>query len=205
MPSLEAMAGVLLASGMSRRFGGSKLMAELGGRPLASWAIDCLAAVPLAKRIMVHGSHSDAGLLDYARDKGLTLVENPDAALGMGGSIAAGFAAVNGVSHAFLALADMPFVRPDDYRALASALNQAPDKSIAAPLFEGRRGHPVLFGRSHFPALRQLQGDKGGGAIIKANAEALAQVRSRNRGVLIDIDTPDALAEAEVHALALSE
>ncbi|KKB86681.1 hypothetical protein VW29_00855 [Devosia limi DSM 17137] len=205
MPSLEAMAGVLLASGLSRRFGASKLVAELGGRPLAFWAIDCLASVPLAERSMVHGPHTDTELLDYARHTGLALVENADAALGMGGSIAAGFGAVNGVSHAFLALADMPFVRPDDYRALASALEQAPEKSIAAPLFEGRRGHPVLFARQHFPALRLLQGDKGGGAIIRANGPALAQVRSRNRGVLIDIDTPAALAEAEDYALALSE
>jgi CTP:molybdopterin cytidylyltransferase MocA len=63
----------------------------------------------------------------------------------------------------------------------------------------------VLFARVHFPALRQLHGDKGGGALIKANGAALAQVRSRNRGVLIDIDTPQALAEAQAYALAPSE
>lgn len=202
---LESMAGVLLASGLSRRFGGSKLSAKLGGRPLAFWAIDSLAAVPLAKRVMVYGTHTDQVILDYAGASGLTLVENSAAAVGMGGSIAAGFACVNGVSHAFLALADMPFVRPSDFRALALALNQAPDKSIAAPLFEGRRGHPVLFGRQYFPSLLLLQGDKGGGAIIKANGEMILQVRSRNRGVLIDIDTREALAGAEAYALALSE
>ena len=46
MPSLESMAGVLLASGLSRRFGGSKLSAPLSGRPLVFWAIDSLAALP---------------------------------------------------------------------------------------------------------------------------------------------------------------
>ena len=205
MPLLEAMAGIVLASGLSRRFGSSKLIAPLVGQPLALRSLATLRAVPLGRHVLVHGAHTPEPLLDYARRAGFTLVENSAPEQGIGSSIAAGIAEVGGVTHAFVTLADMPFVAVEDYRALAGALWAAPRKSIAAPIHDGQRGHPVLFGRQHFPALRALHGDRGGGAVLAVNPEAVTLVPTRNRGVLIDIDTPEALAEAEVYALALSE
>lgn len=205
MPSLETMAGVLLASGLSRRFGAAKLVAALQAKPLAFWAIDAMRAAPLGRYLLVHGPHTPAPLLDYAKQAGFTLLLNPNPEQGMGTSIAAAFANIGTATHAFLALADMPFIRASDYTALAAALIADPEKSIAVPIHAGQRGHPVLFASPHFPSLRQLSGDTGGGVLLKANPDAVLRVPATHPGVLIDVDTPSALAEAEAYARTNSE
>ncbi|MFZ5670714.1 MAG: NTP transferase domain-containing protein, partial [Pseudomonadota bacterium] len=63
----------------------------------------------------------------------------------------------------------------------------------AAPVFEGRRGHPVLFGASLFPALLALRGDQGAGRLLDGLDEGLARVRAGDDGVLFDVDTPGPL------------
>ncbi|HUV32951.1 MAG TPA: NTP transferase domain-containing protein, partial [Devosiaceae bacterium] len=89
------------------------------------------------------------------------------------------------------------FVTAGDFTALAHALADAGEKSIAAAAFGGRRGHPVLFARRRFEALRELTGDTGAGGILAAHAADVLLVPSGNHGVLDDIDTREDLARAE--------
>ena len=61
-----------------------------------------------------------------------------------------------------------------------------------APSFEGRRGHPVLFGAGWLPALRALSGDEGARAILQT-AQRLTLVAVEDPGVLLDVDRPEDL------------
>ena len=58
-----------------------------------------------------------------------------------------------------IALADMPFVRPETIRAVLAAL--AKGAAIAAPSYRGERGHPVGFARAFYEELSTLKGDAG--------------------------------------------
>ena len=190
---------VILAAGAGRRFGGRKLQAPFEGRPLVAGALDAAFAAPARRVLLV--TDGDPELAEIARDHARTLgretdldiVVATDAAEGMGASLRTAVAGLPSDSDGvFVFLGDMPRVPPGLARDLARALT--PDVDAVAPRFEGRRGHPVLFGRACFPALRRLSGDVGAREVLAALGERLALVDSPDAGVLFDVDRPEDLA-----------
>jgi CTP:molybdopterin cytidylyltransferase MocA len=112
----------------------------------------------------------------------------------MGHSIAAAIRTVPADwTAALICLGDMPFVTPATLQALADA---GREDRVVAPVHEGRRGNPVAWGRTFFPALAALTGDVGGGSILEGAGDRLISLPVDDPGILIDIDTPEALAAA---------
>jgi molybdenum cofactor cytidylyltransferase len=103
------------------------------------------------------------------------------------------------VSHAgesagcIIALADMPFVQADTVRAVAGAVAAGAD--IAAPFFQGRRGHPVGFAALYRDQLRGLDGDEGARFLLERDASRITRVAVNDPGVLQDVDVPRDLAD----------
>lgn len=165
---------ILLAAGSARRFGDQKLLQELDGKPLIRWTAEALdAVVPDVTLVIVPPF---AGRIREALS-GLRVqfVENRRAQEGIGTSIAAGVGALDDRAEAVLVtLADVPFgpalVLPaivQRYRHLSSRAQRgirAPE--IVAPSYRGVPGHPVLFARSVFPELLDLDGDRGARPVI---------------------------------------
>lgn len=89
-----------------------------------------------------------------------------------------------------VALADMPFIEPESYRAVCGAL--AHGASVAMPCWEGRRGHPVGFAAGHRAALEALEGDAGArhliAALLGTDPSAATLVPVHDRGVVRDVD-----------------
>lgn len=190
---------VVLGAGAGRRFGGRKLLAPFEGRPLAAGALDAAFAAPVRRVLLV--TDGDRELAAFAReharalgrDADLQVVVAADAAEGMGASLRAGIEALPPDSDgAFVFLGDMPRVPPDLARDLIRAL--APGVDAVAPRRAGRRGHPVLFGRGCFPALRALGGDVGAREVLAVMGDRLALVDTFHAGVLFDVDRPEDLA-----------
>jgi molybdenum cofactor cytidylyltransferase len=124
----------------------------------------------------------------------ITDVVNLDFASGIGGSIAVGVAALpEDVEAVLICLADMPLVHPALIERLCDAYAGGDAHSICVPVWNGRRGHPVLFGRGHFPALGRLSGDHGARGLIEANSACLREVNSPDDTVLQDADTIEEL------------
>ena len=121
----------------------------------------------------------------------MQVIVNPRAADGIGTSIACGVAASPNAAGWIIALADMPRVPVGVIQAVVDALVDGAD--IVAPVWRGRRGHPVGFAERHAPALRALQADRGARDIIAAHRETLTLIETCDAGVIDDIDTLDAL------------
>ncbi|MEJ2818358.1 nucleotidyltransferase family protein [Caulobacter sp. CCG-8] len=198
---------VVLAAGAGRRFarqgagssGGRKLLAPFEGRPLIAGALDAAFAAPARRVLLV--TDGDADLAEAAaghaarlgRPDDLDIVVAVDAAEGMGVSLRTAVAALPPDSDGvFVFLGDMPRVPPGLARDLARALR--PGVDAVAPCFAGRRGHPVLFGRACYPALRRLEGDVGAREVLAALGGRLALVDGPDDGVLFDVDRPEDLA-----------
>jgi molybdenum cofactor cytidylyltransferase len=199
MPAEPArrFAALLLAAGRSTRMGGaSKLLADLGGMAIVRRAAEALVAGGAAPLIVVTG-HLASGVAGALEGLAVRLVHNPRFADGMAGSLAAGLAAVpEGCAGVVVALGDMPLVRPADIARVLAAYDPAARREIVVPVWEGRRGHPVLWPARLLPELAAVEGDRGGRAVMARNADVLHEVAATDEGVLIDIDTPEALAEA---------
>lgn len=137
--------GLLLAAGSARRFGGDKLLACLpDDTPIAVAAASTLVAVlPRVVAVVRPGADELGAAL---RECGTQVLVCPRAGEGMGTSLAWGVTATPDWTGWLVALADMPFVKAATVTALAAAV--ADGAAIAAPRYQGRRGHPYVSARA---------------------------------------------------------
>lgn len=180
---------MLLAAGVASRFGADKLLHPLpDGTPLAlRSARSLVAALPRSLAVV---RDADGVLAGHLRAAGLGIVTCARAAEGMGASLACGVAAARADGW-IIALADMPFLRPETIARVAAALAQG--APIAAPVFHGRRGHPVGFGRRFCDELLTLSGDTGARSVLAAHPGDIMLLDCDDAGVLRDIDVPEDL------------
>jgi molybdenum cofactor cytidylyltransferase len=82
----------------------------------------------------------------------------------------------------------MPLIPPFIFQDLANMLAAVEGTDAAAPVHNGKRGHPVLFHRRHLAALQSLSGDEGARSILKTPGFHMAEQRVQDAGVLIDLD-----------------
>lgn len=185
-----SIAAVVLAAGSAARFGGGKLLAPWRGAPLLHAALAAARAAPATSITVVTGAEAEAvGACARAFDPTIRLVHAQDHAEGMAASLRAGIAALPpGTTAAFVFLGDMPRVPHVVLAPLAQAV--ADGAPAAAPLFEGRRGNPVVLGRELFPAVAALTGDVGARPVLQALGARLALIEAPDDGVLFDVDEP---------------
>ncbi len=187
--------GILLAAGESRRMGFPKPLLRLNGETfLAHTAVSMLQTTE--RLIIVLGAHRDAVVAAVPVDNRITVIENPDYALGQLSSIKAGLRAVSAHADAAIVhLVNHPTVLPESFSRLATEYESS-QKPILVARYRGRRGHPVLFGRSIFDELQQAPTDVGARAVVKADVDRVIYVDVDDPGVLLDLDTPADLAQA---------
>jgi len=130
-------------------------------------------------------------LAKILRDAGCNTVICKNAGEGMGTSLAAGVRSAPDADGWVVALADMPFIRPDTIRTVAKVLKEG--ASIAAPSFQGKRGHPVGFARRFYEELSALRGDDGARQFLKQHPDWVTLFEVDDPGVLRDIDKPSDL------------
>lgn len=190
----EPIGTVLLAAGCGTRFGASpKLLSPLDGKPLVRHAAQAALAADLGPVVAVVG-HAGEGVRAALAGLPLTLVENPDYAEGLSTSLRAGLAALpETVAGALVLLGDMPRVGPDLLVQLAEAFRGA-EVAAVVPVRAGQRGNPVLLNRRLLAeGLAGLTGDRGAGPLL-ARRDDVLELTVEDPGVLVDVDTPAALA-----------
>ncbi|HEY7457658.1 MAG TPA: molybdopterin-binding/glycosyltransferase family 2 protein [Xanthobacteraceae bacterium] len=191
------VAALVLAAGRSTRMGGpNKMLAEFGGKPIIRRTVEAVLASRARPVIVVTGHEGDRVA---AALKGLDVkfVRNQNYAEGLSTSLKAGIGALPpDVDAAAIALGDMPAVTGALINKLTQAINPARGALIAVPTRDGRRGNPVVWSRRFFDDLEQLEGDSGARHLIAQHNEAVAEVPVEDDGAFFDIDTPEALAEA---------
>ncbi len=183
MPDETEVALVLLAAGRASRFGGGKLKASLGGKPLWKWATDAVNLAGFSRKVIVLRS----GEVDIRPDADWIVVINARADEGLASSIRAGMSAIGPCTRVVVALSDMPFVSARHLKAL-----KRKEGVVFTRHDDDRPGCPAGFPAAAFPELLNLEGDRGAAAIVSREASLLAppdQVETR------DIDTQDDLAQ----------
>jgi molybdenum cofactor cytidylyltransferase len=184
MDGQKQVAGVVLAAGESRRFGGHKQVATLDGRTLLDHVLELATVAGLNPVVAVVPSwlaRPRAPDVSSAR-----WISNPQPERGMSHSLRLGFAALPATSQAaVILLADQPTVPADSIRALLTARGAKP---IVATRAAGRLAAPVLVERSHFFIVEELAGDIGLREILNANPEWVLAVEVAEHPP--DVDTP---------------
>jgi CTP:molybdopterin cytidylyltransferase MocA len=187
---------IVLAAGRGSRFGDEapKTLARLGERPLVAHAVASAKASGLRPLVVVVGCQASEVAAAAGRD--VEVIENPDWAEGMSTSLRAGLAAVvadRTVTAMTVALADQPRIGDEAYRRLVLA--HADGAELAVATYGGKRGHPVLIGRSYFDEAMRMTGDQGARTLL-AKPEVV-EVPCDGTGEATDVDTPADLAALE--------
>jgi molybdenum cofactor cytidylyltransferase len=200
-PPGQRIGAVLLAAGQSRRMGGPNKMLStipgLGpgpGMPMVARVAQRLLSSRARPIVAVLGNRADEveaalGRLPVER------VRNPDFAAGLSTSLKAGLAALPGdLEGALVCLGDMPLVSGRHIDRLIAAFNPLEGRAIIVPTRHGKRGNPVLWAKRFFAEMAQISGDVGARHLIGEHAELVAEVEMDDDAILVDIDTPEALA-----------
>lgn len=152
-------------------------MAIVAARNLSS-VVDCV--------IVVVRSDADT-LADQVERQGLNITRCDAAAEGMSHSLKTGILETSGASGWIIALADMPFIQAKTIHSVLEQLRKG--ASIAAPYYNGRRGHPVGFGRQYLAELRSLGGDRGAWSILNRHPAQIHKIDCNDPAIHIDVDT----------------
>ncbi|ALN20396.1 nucleotidyltransferase family protein [Ectopseudomonas mendocina] len=189
----QRVAALMLAAGYSRRFGADKRRATLAdGRSLLAASLTLPCSMLEEVWLVLRPDEAPTGM---DLPTGVRVVQNAASAQGMGHSLAAGAERLLAESNAdavAIFLADMPSIHRD---SLETLIAQSSANTIALPSYQGKRGHPVLFGRDFWPQLTMLSGDAGAKPVLQQNPNAVRIVELDDPGVLQDIDTPADLSQ----------
>ena len=187
---MTKITGILLAAGASRRYGRPKLVEPLAnGEPLGVFAAKNLISFLSSTLVVV--SDQDNALVSRYRQLGLDVVINEAADEGMAASLVKGIQSSPECDAWIIALADMPWVKPETIGLIKNRLEDG--ASMVAPLYQGKRGHPVGFSSQWKTALLNLQGDKGGRELLRKHADQVSLIDTDDEGILLDVDYPQDL------------
>ena len=179
---------VIMASGLGRRFGGNKLMADFHGQPMICRILDATEGI-FSRRVVVTRS-AEVTALCREREIRAVLHSLPHRS----DTVRLGLEAMSGMDRCLFATADQPLLRQETVAALALASKNTP-KGIHRTSCNGTPGSPVVFPGWTFPELLRLPVGKGGGFVAKKYPEHLHTVDVRDMYELKDVDTPADLSE----------
>jgi molybdenum cofactor cytidylyltransferase len=189
--------GVLLAAGVGHRFDaahpGRKLEVLIDGVSVAERSLGSLAASTDAVVVVARSPESRFAQFAASRSHLVVFPELSEATqAGMGLSLACGASSVMrqfaGVTTIVIALADMPWVSPATVVTLVTH-SQTLD-AIVQPVYQGEKGHPVVFPVRYLDELAACSADVGAKNILRAHAANVRVIGVADAGVIRDVDVP---------------
>jgi molybdenum cofactor cytidylyltransferase len=181
------ISGVVLAAGTGSRFGGTKQLVVLDGKPLAQHSVDTLAEAAVDELLVVTGYDADAVEAAINLPPGGRFVRNTGYRDGQATSLAAAFHDIDeGSEAAVILLADQPGVSPHVVRALIEAFASSRKQIVRAAYRDGPG--PALLSREIYAEAGHLYGDVGARVLMASHPEWVHDV-SVDADLPRDIDT----------------
>ena len=180
---------IVLAAGASVRMGRSKALLQMGGRTFVRRILDELRAGGIDEIAVVLRPEHSAEKAEVSAGAG-RIVENSRADEGQLSSLVAGLDALDApaVESVLITLVDVPLIQASTIRVLLDRAERT-SAPIVRVSFHGRHGHPVVFKRQVFHALRAADPAVGAKAVLRAFA--VEEVDVEDPFVVEDVDTPD--------------
>lgn len=193
--------GLLLAAGQSRRMGRrNKLLEDIDGAAMVRRAAETALSSGLDGLTVVTG-HQETAVRRQLEGLSVAFASSPHFAQGLAETVKSGIASLpleaDGV---MILLGDMPRLQRHTIEKLLAAFDPLEGRAICVPIHDGKRGNPVLFAKQFFPEILDLSGDSGAKSLLGAYADHVAEVPVDDPGVLLDLDTPEALEAARIQS-----
>lgn len=189
------MIAVILAAGLSKRFGGKKLLEKVNNKSMVLHVTDLISSLDFDQRILVYSDEEvfKEVTANCKESSKFLFLLNEQAANGLSTSIKL---AVKNLRNdktedgIMFFVADQPFIDTLTVKRLIEAFHQGKG-SIIVPIYGENRGNPVIFSHKWVEQLKNLEGDVGGRSIIRQNPEEVWEVPIMDSTIGKDIDTKD--------------
>jgi molybdenum cofactor cytidylyltransferase len=187
-PSAPRVAALVPAAGASRRMGTDKRRLPYRGRTVLEVTVNALRNGGCSPIVVVLEPDSACAALPGLA--GTILVVNPHPERGMLSSIRTGLAALPPRTDAVAVLpGDHPFVPAAAVQALLADF-AARRPLLLLPRYAGRRGHPLLIGRSLFAEAARCDDHVGLRQLLHRHPQALRELPLDFPGADDDLDQP---------------
>lgn len=190
-PYRRNIAGIIMASGFSRRMGQDKLLLKLSdGMPLVEKVIKAASESDLNEIILVY---REPKVEKIGKKYGIKTVYNQHAADGQSAAVKLGVEMAEKFADGYMFLAgDQPFINAQLINKLLCIFKNT-TYPILVPLYDGIMGTPTVFTSGFRNELLKITGDEGARSIIRNNPQEVKKVNIPESFRGIDIDTPEQL------------
>jgi molybdenum cofactor cytidylyltransferase len=191
------LAAVILSGGSSSRMGSPKALLPYHGRPFLEHLLVLSKHPKIGSRRVVLGPHAEpiARSVDLDPDE---IVINDEWRNGQLSSIRAAIRSLpEGTAGLLMFLIDHPLISG----SLVSGLIQhfyetrAP---IVVPVYEGKRGHPVIFSAGLYGELERAPLDVGARSVVWAHDKQVSEFATTEEGCILNLNDPRAFENVPI-------
>jgi len=181
---------IVLAAGESRRMGSQKLLLPFGATTVIGRVVDQLLQSGIDKIFVVTGHNADK-IAEELSARAVAIVDNPDYPSGMLSSVRCGLRALpRECQGVMVALGDQPSITTNLIDDIIQAF-KANHKGIVVPVFQNRRGHPILLSTRYRDEILSQYDDAGLRDLLHAHPDDVLELAVSDPCVLSDMDCPE--------------
>lgn len=184
---------VILSAGESSRMGRPKALLPIDGVRFVEKIVSTLKSTAVGNIIVVLG-HNAQEIRRKISDLPVTILINHDYKQGQLSSLQVAIRHLESsggpVDGMLVHLVDHPYIEAKLVNLMIDRFYET-KKPIVVPRFQDRRGHPVIFARALFSELLAAGTDQGAKPVVHAHRDDTLEIDTNDKGVLIDIDTPE--------------
>jgi molybdenum cofactor cytidylyltransferase len=187
------LAAVILSGGASSRMGSPKALLPYQGRPFLEHLLEVTTHPKIGVRRVVLGAHAEP-IVKAITLKPEEVVVNEEWKKGQLSSIQAGLRSLpGGTDGLMLCLVDQPLISAGLVDGLIEHFYET-RAAVVLPVFEGRRGHPVIFSAALYEELEKAPLNVGARSVVWAHRAELSEYRTAEEGCVVNLNDPDTFA-----------